>query len=158
MLAMSSTLPSRGCGVISVLILRNRSSSRRVRDHRREGHAGRHRVAADSLRAVLAGDVRGQRRQPALGRRVGAAAQAADDGERGRDVDDRRARLHVRNHVARQPERRPQHQTQEVVQGFVVGLVQRLGAADAGVVDQEVDAAPPLHGGVDDAARARRRR
>ena len=157
-LAMSSTLPSRwmrrhlGVDLAEPLVLQP------LRHHRGQRDARRHGVAADSLRAVLAGDVRGQRRQPTLGRRVGAAAQAADDGERRRDVDDRRSRLHVRDHVARQPERRPQHQTQEIVQGFVVGLVQRLGAADTGVVDQEVDVPPSLTRPGPRSVAARRRR
>ena len=56
----------------------------------------------------------------------------------------------MRYHVACQPERRAQHQAEEVVQGLVVGLVQRLGAADSRVVDEEIDAAPTLHGEVDD--------
>ena len=60
---------------------------------------------------------------------------------------------HMRYHVARQPERRAQHQTEEVVERVVIGLVQRLGAADPRVVDEEVDAAPTLHGKLHDARR-----
>src|SRR3546814_721523 len=54
-------------------------------DHRRHRHARRDVVAADAERAVLAGDVRGQCIEAALGRGVRAAATTTDDGEgRGR--------------------------------------------------------------------------
>ena len=46
--------------------------------------------------------------------------------------------------LARQAEGRAQHQVQEPVQRGVVGFVQRFGAARAGIVDQEVDAAEPV--------------
>ena len=152
-LAMSSTVPSRWCGVISVLILRNRSILQALSTIGVTDHPGGDGVAADAVRPVLAGDVGGQRRQPALGRGVGpprsppttakveVMLMIADPG------------CHVGQHVAREPKRRPQHQIQEVVQRFVVGFVQRLWAADSGVVDQEVDVTPAVDREVHDALR-----
>src|SRR3546814_11947898 len=79
-------------------------------DHRRHRHARRDAVAADAERAVLAGAVRGQGIEAALGRGVRAAATTTDDGEGGGAVDDRRARLHVRPDVAREASRCATHQ------------------------------------------------
>jgi hypothetical protein len=120
-------------------------------NHRCPCHAGSHRVAPYSPRTVLAGDVGGQRGQPALGGAVGAAAKTTHHGERRRHVDDRRAGRHMRQHLARQPERRAQHHRKEVVQRLVVGLMQRLGATQAGVVDQKVDPTPAVDRGGHDA-------
>src|SRR6185437_7797866 len=116
-------------------------------------HTGGDCVTTDSLRTVLAGDVQGQCRHATLGRGVRAAAEATDDGEGRCHVDDGRAGSHVRYDVAGQPKRGTQHQAEEVVQRLVVSFVQRFGAADAGIVDEEVDSAPPLDGQVNDLLR-----
>ena len=119
--------------------------------HRRLDHPGSDGVAADAVRPVLAGDVGGQRGQPAFGRGVRAAAKPAHDGEGRRDVDDGRSGFHVRQHISREPKRRPQHHVEEVIQGLVVGAVQRRRVPHSGVVDQEVDPTPLLDGGLDNA-------
>src|SRR3546814_17741152 len=89
-------------------------------------------------RAVLAGDVRGQCIEAALGRGVRAAATTTDDGEGRGDVDDRRARLHVRHDVARQTERCAQHPVEKTVEHGVVGFMPWPWAAGARLVDQEI--------------------
>ncbi|EPQ71066.1 hypothetical protein MMMB2_4900 [Mycobacterium marinum MB2] len=50
--------------------------------HRRLDHAGGHRVAPYSLCPVLAGDVGGQRGEPALGGRICSATKTSYHGKR----------------------------------------------------------------------------
>ncbi len=56
----------------------------------------------------------------------------------------------MRDHFAAQPERRAQHDVHHAVVVLVGRLIDRLGAADTGVVDQEIDPPEPFERQRDD--------
>ncbi|HMO84202.1 MAG TPA: hypothetical protein PKC18_04690 [Lacipirellulaceae bacterium] len=47
----------------------------------------------------------------------------------------------MRKDIAAQAKRPDQHHIEELVQRFIIGFIERLGAAQTGVVDQTIDAA-----------------
>ena len=120
-----------------------------------DGQAGRHRVDPDAVGGDVQGRASGQRHDPGLGRgvvRLAGLGPPAED----RGVVDHGAAValgdHLPQHGPGAAERAGQRDVEDPLP-LVVGHVQDGGgAAEAGVVDEDVDAAESLDGGLGERA------
>src|SRR5690606_40896642 len=117
-------------------------------EHGRLGGAGRDRVDAYALRAVVVRGGAGEADDRVLGRLVGAEARAALVAADARGVDDRSAAglaHHAQLLAQAQPDALDVHLEEPVEVGFA-HLVQRPALRDAGVVEGAAEPAEPLDG------------
>src|SRR5690606_14250537 len=122
-------------------------------EHGRLGGAGRDRVDAYALRAVVVRGGAGEADHRVLGRLVGAEARAALVAADAGGVYDRSAAVlahHAQLLAQAQPDALDVHLEEPVEVGFA-HLVQQPALRDAGVVERAVESAEPLDGRVDHA-------
>ena len=120
-----------------------------MRRHGRLDDAGVDGIRPNFVAGVLDGRGLGEDAYRALGGTVGRRHFAAHQSRHRRDVDDRAAAglAHFRNDGFRAQENPLAVDVHDLVPKFLGGLLHRFGAVDAGVVDQDVQLAEPLHRG-----------
>ena len=112
--------------------------------HLRLDPARADRVDRDPARRELEGEGAGQADHAVLGGAVGREARDPESAEDRRKVDDPAAIRQMGGGLPNHPEDRGQVGREDRVPESVVGIVEGGSPAEPGVVDQDVDAPPPL--------------